>query len=161
MEDDRERSAMRPQPEASAAACAVDRDEGGKLLPFTVNVKRSSWGGTETVNGLSSRTKPRLIAPCILVTLPSLLDISPAIPYNARGGGIKMTTQKLGNRLKVARAERGVSQEELAALVAVTRQTISAIETRQYCPSALLAFLLAKQLGKRVDELFFLEGDNP
>ncbi len=72
-----------------------------------------------------------------------------------------MTTQKLGNRLKVARAERGVSQEELAALVAVTRQTISAIETRQYCPSALLAFLLAKQLGKRVDELFFLEGDNP
>ena len=72
-----------------------------------------------------------------------------------------MTTQKLGNRLKVARAERGVSQEELAALVAVTRQTISAIETRQYCPSALLAFLLAKQLGKRVDELFFLEGGNP
>ena len=72
-----------------------------------------------------------------------------------------MTTQKLGNRLKVARAERGLSQEKLAALVGVTRQTISAIETRQYCPSALLAFLLAKQLGKRVDELFFLEVKNP
>ena len=72
-----------------------------------------------------------------------------------------MTAQKLGNRLKVARAERGLSQEELAALVGVTRQTISAIETRQYCPSALLAFLLAKQLGKRVDELFFLEVKNP
>ena len=72
-----------------------------------------------------------------------------------------MTAEKLGNRLKVARAERGLSQEELATLVGVTRQTISAIETRQYCPSALLAFLLAKQLGKRVDELFFLEGDNP
>jgi putative transcriptional regulator len=69
-----------------------------------------------------------------------------------------MTTPTLGNRLKVARAERGLSQEELAALVGVTRQTISAIETRQYCPSALLAFLLAKQFGKRVDELFFLEG---
>lgn len=72
-----------------------------------------------------------------------------------------MTAQKLGNRSKVARAERGLSQEELGALVGVTRQTISAIETRQYCPSALLAFLLAKQLGKRVDELFYLEGENP
>jgi len=72
-----------------------------------------------------------------------------------------MTTPQLGNRLKVARAERGLSQEQLAALVSVTRQTISAIETRQYSPSALLAFLLAKQLGKRVDELFFLEGESP
>jgi putative transcriptional regulator len=43
----------------------------------------------------------------------------------------------------------------------VTRQTVSSIETRQYCPSALLAFLLAKQLGKRVDDLFFLEGEHP
>ena len=72
-----------------------------------------------------------------------------------------MTTPKLGNRLKVARAERELSQEQLAALVSVTRQTISAIETRQYCPSALLAFQLAQQLGKRVDDLFFLEGETP
>jgi putative transcriptional regulator len=43
----------------------------------------------------------------------------------------------------------------------VMPKTVSAIETGQYCPSALLAFLLAKQLGKRVDELFFLEGDSP
>lgn len=71
-----------------------------------------------------------------------------------------MATQSLGNRLKVARAECGLSQEQLACLVGVTRQTISAVETEQYCPSALLAFLLAKQLGKRVDELFFLKGEN-
>jgi putative transcriptional regulator len=70
-----------------------------------------------------------------------------------------MAIQQLGNRLKVARAEHGLSQAELAVLVGVTRQTIGAIETRQYCPSALLAFLLAKQLGKRVDELFFLDGE--
>jgi putative transcriptional regulator len=70
-----------------------------------------------------------------------------------------MSTAQLGNRLKVARAECGLSQGELAALVGVTRQTISAVETRQYSPSALLAFLLAKRLGKRVDELFFLEGE--
>ena len=68
-------------------------------------------------------------------------------------------TQKLGNRLKIARAEAEVSQEQLAILVGVTRQTISAIETGLYCPSALLAFRLAKQLEKRVDELFFLNGE--
>jgi len=66
---------------------------------------------------------------------------------------------KLANRLKVARAERNVSQEELAAMVGVTRQTISSIETGQYTPSALLAFLLSDRLGKRVDELFYLEGE--
>ena len=70
-----------------------------------------------------------------------------------------MNTPRLGNRLKVARAERNLSQEELAKLVGVTRQTISSIETGQYCPSALLAFTLAERLHKRVDELFFLEGD--
>lgn len=64
----------------------------------------------------------------------------------------------LKNRLKVARAERDLSQEELANLVGVTRQTISSIETGQYCPSALLAFQLAKTLEKPVEELFSLEG---
>ena len=72
-----------------------------------------------------------------------------------------MATQVLGNRLKVARAERGLSQEQLAGLVGVTRQTISAVETGLYCPSALLAFLLANQLEKRVDELFFVKGETP
>lgn len=63
----------------------------------------------------------------------------------------------LGNRIKIARAERGLSQEELADIAGVTRQTISAIETEKYCPSALLAFILAKQLEKPVEELFFLK----
>ncbi len=70
-----------------------------------------------------------------------------------------MATETLGNRLKVVRAERELSQEQLAALVGMTRQTISAIETGLYCPSGLLVFLLAKQLQKQVDELFFLKGE--
>ena len=70
-----------------------------------------------------------------------------------------MSPQRLENRLKVARAERGLSQEQLADLAGVTRQTISSIETGQYCPSALLAFQLAQRLGKRVDELFVLKGE--
>jgi putative transcriptional regulator len=68
---------------------------------------------------------------------------------------------RLENRLKVARAERGLSQTELAQMAGVTRQTISSIETGQYVPSALLAFVLARRLGCRVDELFSLQGDAP
>ena len=67
-----------------------------------------------------------------------------------------MKKARLENRLKVARAERGLSQGELAGIAGVTRQTISSIETGQYLPSALLAFVLADRLGKRVDELFTL-----
>ena len=65
---------------------------------------------------------------------------------------------RLENRLKVARAERGISPEGLAILAGVTRQTISSIETGQYVPSALLAFVLAERLGKPVAELFTLVG---
>ena len=71
-----------------------------------------------------------------------------------------MESTRLSNTLKVARAERNLSQTELADLAGVTRQTISSIETGQYVPSALLAFVLADRLGKRVDELFtLLQGD--
>lgn len=69
-----------------------------------------------------------------------------------------MEKTTLKNRLKVARAEKNISQTELADLVGVTRQTISSIETGQYCPSALLAFQLAKKLKKPIEELFYLEG---
>ena len=68
---------------------------------------------------------------------------------------------RLTNRLKVARAEKSLSQERLAELAGVTRQTISSIETGQYVPSALLAFVLAERLQVRVDELFTLAGDEP
>jgi putative transcriptional regulator len=67
---------------------------------------------------------------------------------------------RLSNRLRVARAERDLSQDQLARAAAVSRQTISSIETGQYCPSTLLAFRLARVLGVRVDELFRLEGED-
>lgn len=72
-----------------------------------------------------------------------------------------MEKERLGNRLRVARAERRLSQEDLAVLAGVTRQTISSIENEQYVPSALLAFTLAKRLDKPIGELFFLQGDAP
>jgi putative transcriptional regulator len=64
---------------------------------------------------------------------------------------------RLCNRMKVARAEKNLSQEQLAVLAGVTRQTISSIETGQYNPSTLLALLLARHLDKRIEELFVLE----
>ena len=61
----------------------------------------------------------------------------------------------LRNRLKVARAERGLSQGELAKLVGVSRQTISSIETGQFNPTAKLALLLCIALDKKFEELFY------
>jgi putative transcriptional regulator len=68
---------------------------------------------------------------------------------------------RLCSRLKVARAEKDLSQGQLALLAGVTRQTISSIETGQYNPSALLALLLARCLEKRVEDLFYLEEEEP
>jgi putative transcriptional regulator len=45
-------------------------------------------------------------------------------------------------------------------MAGVTRQTVSSIETGQYVPSALLAFVLARRLGRPVEDLFFLAGDD-
>ena len=67
---------------------------------------------------------------------------------------------RLSNRLRVARAEHDLSQQQLARAAGVSRQTISSIETGQYCPSTLLAFRLARVLHTRVDELFWLEGED-
>lgn len=67
---------------------------------------------------------------------------------------------KLINRLKVARAELNISQEQLANLAGVSRQTIGSIETGQYCPTAKLALILSKCLNKNFEDLFYLEEDD-
>ncbi|MGI6451303.1 MAG: helix-turn-helix transcriptional regulator [Desulfitobacteriia bacterium] len=64
---------------------------------------------------------------------------------------------QLKSRLKVARAEKNLSQEQLAILAGVTRQTISSIETGKYCPSAKLALILCKVLNKKFEDLFYFE----
>jgi len=61
----------------------------------------------------------------------------------------------LQNRLKVARAEKKISQGELAEMVGVSRQTISSIETGQFCPTAKLALVLCIALDKKFEELFY------
>jgi DNA-binding XRE family transcriptional regulator len=66
---------------------------------------------------------------------------------------------RLANRLRVARAERNLSQTEMARAVGVSRQTISSIETGQYGPSTLLALRLAAALDVPITSLFWLEGE--
>lgn len=63
----------------------------------------------------------------------------------------------LRNKLKLARAEKNLSQEEVAKMVGVSRQTIIAIESGAFNPSAKLACLLCVALDKKFEEIFFLE----
>ena len=63
----------------------------------------------------------------------------------------------LKNRLKVARAEKGLSQTQLAELVGVSRNTISSIETGQFNPTAKLALILCIALDKNFEDLFYFE----
>ena len=57
-------------------------------------------------------------------------------------------------RLKAARAGKDLSQDELARLTGVSRQTISAIEKGDYNPTVNLCIAICKVLGKTLDELF-------
>jgi putative transcriptional regulator len=60
--------------------------------------------------------------------------------------------------LRRCRFERGeLSQQQLANMVSVSRQTIVSIEGGDYAPSVKLALLLAEKLGTQVEELFYLE----
>ena len=61
----------------------------------------------------------------------------------------------LKNRLKEERSKRKLSQQELADMVGVSRNTISSLETGQYEPTAKLALVLAIALDMKFEELFY------
>ena len=61
------------------------------------------------------------------------------------------------NRIKQLRKQAGLSQEDLAQEMGVTRQTIIAIENNKYNPTLELAMKLARRLDLHVDEIFFLD----
>ncbi|MBP9686815.1 MAG: helix-turn-helix transcriptional regulator [Candidatus Doudnabacteria bacterium] len=63
------------------------------------------------------------------------------------------------NSLKQYRIEKNLTQEELAAAVGVSRQTIIAMEKGNYTPSLLLALQLANHFNVRVDQVFKLQLD--
>jgi putative transcriptional regulator len=61
------------------------------------------------------------------------------------------------NNIKVERAIKNLTQEDLAKKVSVTRQTINAMEANKYVPSTVLALKIAKVFEKRVEDIFMLE----
>ena len=61
------------------------------------------------------------------------------------------------NTIKMERAIAGLTQEELAKKVSVSRQTINAIELNKYVPSTVLALKVAQVFNKKVEEIFTLE----
>ena len=61
----------------------------------------------------------------------------------------------LKNNLKTARGEKGLSQQQLADMVGVSRNTINSIEVGQFNPTAKLALILCIALDKKFEELFY------
>ena len=68
-----------------------------------------------------------------------------------------MSEKMLQNTLKVQRAKKDLTQEQLAELVGVTRKTINTIENRKFIPSTYLALKLADSLDVSVEELFQID----
>ena len=58
------------------------------------------------------------------------------------------------NRLEELRKARGIRQEELAASLEVSRQTIGSLENGRYNPSILLAFKIARYFGMSIEDIF-------
>ncbi|SCK01811.1 Predicted transcriptional regulator [uncultured Clostridium sp.] len=63
----------------------------------------------------------------------------------------------LKNNLKAIRAEKKISQSQLAELVGVSRNTISSIETGQFNPTAKLALILCIALDKKFEDMFYFD----
>lgn len=64
------------------------------------------------------------------------------------------------NRLEEIRKRQGISQEELAISLEVSRQTIGSLENGRYNPSILLAFKIARYFHMRIEDIFIYEEDN-
>ena len=65
------------------------------------------------------------------------------------------------NRLEELRKSRGIRQEELAAALEVSRQTIGSLENGRDNPSILLAFKIARYFHMTIEEIFLYEEDTP
>ena len=70
-----------------------------------------------------------------------------------------MENKELLNKIKVYRAMKNISQEELAVAIGVTRKTINTVETGKFIPSTVLALRIARYFGVPVEEIFGLNDE--
>ena len=66
----------------------------------------------------------------------------------------------LKNRLEEIRKERGITQEELAKILEVSRQTVGSLENGRYNPSIILAFKIARYFEMTIEDIFIYEEKN-
>ncbi|WP_265427165.1 helix-turn-helix transcriptional regulator [Chryseobacterium sp. YIM B08800] len=64
------------------------------------------------------------------------------------------------NTIKIERALKNITQEDLAKKIGVSRQTINAMEAGKYVPSTVLALKIAKYFDKKVEDIFELENED-
>jgi putative transcriptional regulator len=64
------------------------------------------------------------------------------------------------NTIKIERAIKNITQEDLAKTIGVSRQTINAMEAGKYVPSTVLALKIARYFNKKIEEIFELEPDD-
>lgn len=63
----------------------------------------------------------------------------------------------LKNKVREIRKARGISQEDLASSIEVSRQTINSLENKDYNPSTILAFKIAKYFKLKIEDIFIYE----
>lgn len=66
---------------------------------------------------------------------------------------------ELKNNLKIIRKEKKLTQQNLADMVGVSRNTISSIETGEFCPTSKLALILCIALDKKFEDIFYFDMD--
>jgi putative transcriptional regulator len=88
--------------------------------------------------------------------MESLLDMRVLSIYRTK---VKFALQVMRNEIRTLRTDQQLSQQQLAAAMDVSRQTINSIEKERYTPSLPLAIALARFFGKPVEEIFHGDGN--
>jgi putative transcriptional regulator len=91
--------------------------------------------------------------------MESLLDITGSLVYDEMESLLVISTngRNVKNRLEELRKKAGITQEELADRLEVSRQTIGSLESGRYNPSIQLAFKLAKFFSVTIEDMFLYE----
>ena len=90
----------------------------------------------------------------ILLNCATMMESALSINKKTQFGG------SMKNRLEELRKQRGIRQEELAAALEVSRQTIGSLENGRYNPSILLAFKIARYFDVSIEEIFIYEEES-